>query len=156
MSTSRTARRLVATVLASGALLAAAVLPAAADDGHHNRHQQAERSSVALGHIKYNVQGRDQRDLNAEWVEVKNTGRHSVNLRGWTLSDREGNRYRFKNLRLQGHSTVRVHTGFGHDSRRDVYQDRRHEVWDNSDTATLRNDRGRVVDTESWGRRHHR
>jgi hypothetical protein len=30
-------------------------------------------------------------------------------------------------------------------------------VWDNrSDTATLRNDRGRFVDDESWGRdRHH-
>ncbi|WP_405419162.1 hypothetical protein [Streptomyces erythrochromogenes] len=28
------------------------------------------------------------------------------------------------------------------------------DVWDNnSDTATLRDDRGRTVDTETWGRR---
>ncbi|MER5896562.1 lamin tail domain-containing protein, partial [Streptomyces sp. NPDC001876] len=36
------------------------------------------------------------------------------------------------------------------------FQDRRSYVWDNySDTAVLRNDRGRTVDTESWGGRHH-
>ncbi|CAL9329680.1 hypothetical protein SUDANB1_00041 [Streptomyces sp. enrichment culture] len=36
-----------------------------------------------------------------------------------------------------------------------MYQDRRHYVWDNrSDTATLRHDRGRFIDDESWG--HHR
>ncbi|MGW7670533.1 lamin tail domain-containing protein, partial [Streptomyces sp. NPDC054775] len=29
--------------------------------------------------------------------------------------------------------------------------------WDNHiDTATLRNDRGRVIDTASWGYRNHR
>jgi len=47
---------------------------------------------------------------------------------------------------------VRVHTGRGYDTRHDVYQDRRHEVWDERDTATLRNDRGHRVDSVSWGR----
>jgi hypothetical protein len=157
MSASRTANRLVAALLASGALVAAAALPASADDGRHGRNHQAERSAVVLGHIQNDAHGRNDRsgrNLNGEWVEVKNTGRHAVNLRNWTLSDREGNRFRFKNLRLAGHSAVRVHTGFGNDNRRDVYQDRRREVWDNSDTATLRNDRGRVVDTKSWGHRY--
>ncbi|WUN03818.1 lamin tail domain-containing protein [Streptomyces virginiae] len=61
------------------------------------------------------------RHRNSEWVEITNTTRDGINLRGWTLRDRDGNRYR---------------------------------VWDNgSDTATLRDDRGRTVDTESWGRR---
>ncbi|MFD7395768.1 lamin tail domain-containing protein [Streptomyces virginiae] len=54
-------------------------------------------------------------------MEITNTTRDGINLRGWTLRDRDGNRYR---------------------------------VWDNgSDTATLRDDRGRTVDTETWGRR---
>lgn len=83
-----------------------------------------------------------------------NTGRRSVNLRGWTLSDRDGNRYRFNNVWLVGHSKVRVHTGFGRDTRRDVFQDRRNSVWDRRDAATLRNDHRRVVDVKSWsGRR---
>ncbi|MEV6619047.1 hypothetical protein AB0N31_35390 [Streptomyces sp. NPDC051051] len=49
-------------------------------------------------------------------------------------------------------ATVRIHTGLGRDTRTDFYQDRRHYVWNNdSDTATLRNDRDRLIDRESWG-----
>ena len=153
---SRLFTRLAATALASGALIAAAALPAAADHDHHGRPQQ-QRSSVVLGSIQYDSPGRDDRSrwsLNAEWVEVTNTGRRAVDLDGWTLSDRDGHTYRFNHLYLGGRSTVRVHTGSGRDSNHDVYQDRHAYVWNNdSDTATLRNDHGRTIDTESWG--HH-
>ncbi|MFJ5798698.1 lamin tail domain-containing protein [Streptomyces decoyicus] len=60
---------------------------------------------------------------------------------GWPLSDKSGHGYRFGNVRLNGHSQIRVYTGIGHDNRRDVCQDRRAYVWDNADdTATLRNE----------------
>ncbi|MEW2085252.1 lamin tail domain-containing protein, partial [Streptomyces sp. NPDC005283] len=79
-----------------------------------------------------------------------------VDLDGWTLRDSDGNRYRFDDVRLAGRATVRIHTGFGRDTRTDLYQGRRDYVWGNrSDTATLRDARGRVIDTESWGRGHH-
>ncbi|MFD5735797.1 lamin tail domain-containing protein [Streptomyces sioyaensis] len=111
------------------------------------------------GAIQYDSPGRDDRSnrsLNAEWVTVKNTGRLPVNIKGWTLSDKSGHSYRFGTLRLNGHSQIRVHTGIGHDNRRDVYQDRRAYVWDNTgDTATLRNDHRRIVDAQSWGRHGH-
>ncbi|MEJ8661959.1 MULTISPECIES: lamin tail domain-containing protein [Streptomyces] len=113
------------------------------------------RSSVGISQVQHNSPGRDfrsNRSLNAEWVEVTNNGRRAVNLDGWTLTDRDGNRYRFDDVRLAGRSSVRVHTGQGRDTRRDVYQDRRRQIWDSRDTATLRDARGRVVDTESWGR----
>ncbi|MFG2987002.1 lamin tail domain-containing protein [Streptomyces sp. NPDC048258] len=89
---------------------------------------------------------------------MENTGRHSVDLRGFTLTDKQGNRYRFRDFRLDGRSSVKVHTGHGRDTRRDVYQDRRHQIWDERDTATLRDNRGNIIDTQSWGRRghHHR
>ncbi|MGW7366544.1 lamin tail domain-containing protein [Streptomyces sp. NPDC054841] len=156
MSASRNARRLVATVLASGVLVGVAALPASAadTDDRHGRHE-SRRSAVAIGQVQHNSPGRENRSnrsLNAEWVEVTNAGRHAVNLNGWTLSDSDGNRYRFNHLRLPARSSVRVHTGFGRDTHRDVYQDRREQIWDRHDTATLRNDRGRTVDTESWGR----
>ncbi|MER5897292.1 lamin tail domain-containing protein, partial [Streptomyces sp. NPDC001876] len=96
------------------------------------------------------------RSLNAEWVEITNQSRRAVNLDGWTLRNEDGKRYRFDDVRLAGRATVRVHTGIGRDTRTDLFQDRRSYVWDNySDTAVLRNDRGRTVDTESWGGRHH-
>ncbi|NED86984.1 lamin tail domain-containing protein [Streptomyces sp. SID11233] len=159
---SRSARRITATVLASGALLAAAALPAAADGhghgrGHDHGHSKpAPRSAVVLGKIQYDSPGRDNgsnRSLNGEWVTVTNTGRGSVNLRGWTLSDESHRTYRF-DLRLAGRSSVRVHTGVGRDNRHDVYQDLRRYVWDNSDTATLKDARGHKVDSKSWGRHH--
>lgn len=87
-------------------------------------------------------------------MEITNNSRHSVDLDGWTLRDEDGHRYNSDDYRLRGRSTVRLHTGVGHDTRSDVYQDRRHYVWDNrSDTATLRHDLGRYVDSDSWGRR---
>ncbi|MEV0024508.1 lamin tail domain-containing protein [Streptomyces atroolivaceus] len=151
---SRSARRITATALASGALLAAAALPATADGRDRGHNRPAQRSAVVLGEIQHDSPGRDNgsnRSLNAEWVTVTNTSRHSVNLRGWTLSDESRRTYRF-DLRLPGRSSVRVHTGVGRDTRHDVYQDRRNYVWDSRDTATLRDNRGHKVDSESWGR----
>lgn len=154
---SRNAQRLTATFLASGALMAAAALPATAADHDHGRHLPY-RTAVSIGAVQYDSPGpenRSIRSLNSEWVTVTNNSRSGVNLDGWTLSNSGHRSYRFHGLRLRGHESVRVHTGNGRDTNRDVYQDRRDYFWNNySDTATLRNDRGRTVDTESWGRHH--
>ncbi|MFG2095656.1 lamin tail domain-containing protein [Streptomyces sp. NPDC048612] len=149
----RNASRVALAVLGSAALAATAALPASAD-GHHRHTPQHSRYAVALGPVQYESPGRDDRSnrsLNAEWVTVRNNGRMPVSLRGWTLSDRSGHTYRFGNVRLAGHSQVRVHTGRGYDNRWDVYQNRRDYVWDSRDTATLRNDHHRVVDQVRWG-----
>uniref|UniRef100_UPI003F498CCA lamin tail domain-containing protein n=1 Tax=Streptomyces sp. CA-141956 TaxID=3240051 RepID=UPI003F498CCA len=114
---------------------------------------------MEISKVQADSPGRDNRSnrsLNAEWIEITNTTRHPVSLDGWTLKDEDGHRYRFNHVRLDGRSTIRIHTGEGRDTRTDLYQDRRDYIWDNhSDTATLRDDRGRVIDTESWGGRHH-
>ncbi|WP_405786996.1 lamin tail domain-containing protein [Streptomyces sp. NBC_00029] len=152
MSASLATRRTVTLIVAAGALIGAAALPAVAH-GSDLRAPRGPHSSIVIGDVQHDSRGRDNRAVNREWVEVKNTGRQAVNLRGFTLTDRQGNRYRFAGLRLDGRSSVKVHTGQGRDTRRDVYQDRRHQIWDERDTATLRDDRGRVIDTETWGRR---
>ncbi|WP_030723839.1 lamin tail domain-containing protein [Streptomyces sp. NRRL F-2580] len=153
-SASSSARRIAATVLAAGAIVSAAALPAAAHDGdrHHQRHPRVEISRVQADSPGHD--DRSNRSLNAEWVEITNTTRDAINLRGWTLRNSDGNRYRFDNVRIGGRATIRIHTGNGRDTRTDLFQDRRNYVWDNhGDTATLRDDRGRTVDTETWGRR---
>ncbi|MCT4351760.1 lamin tail domain-containing protein [Streptomyces sp. Je 1-79] len=155
MSASSTARRIAATVLAAGAIVSAAALPAAAHDDDRRR-----QSRVEISRVQADSPGRDNRSnrsLNAEWVEITNNSRHAVRLDGWSLRDSDGNRYRFDDVRLAGRSTIRIHTGEGRDTRTDLFQDRRNYVWDNhSDKAVLRDDRGRTVDTKSWGHRHHR
>ncbi|MFE5766138.1 lamin tail domain-containing protein [Streptomyces sp. NPDC056492] len=151
-SASSSVRRIAATVLAAGAVVGAAALPAAAQDGHHQQHPRVE-----ISRVQADSPGRDDhsnRSLNNEWVEITNTTRDAINLRGWTLRDADGNRYRFDNVRLGGRATIRIHTGSGRDTRTDVFQNSREYIWgNNGDTATLRDDRGRTVDTETWGRR---
>ncbi|GGQ97865.1 lamin tail domain-containing protein [Streptomyces asoensis] len=157
MTSSVTARRLAAAALAAGALVSVAALPATAAD-----HARPARAKVEISAVQYDSPGRDDRSnrsLNKEWVELTNTTRNAVNLDGWTLEDESGKTYTFGDYRLAGRATVRIHTGVGRDTRTDLYQDRRAYVWNNDrDTATLRNDRGRFIDDESWGHRrggHH-
>ncbi len=149
----RFAPRLAAAAAVSAALATAVAGPASATG---RQLPVPHRSPVVLGAVQADSPGRDDgsnRPLNAEWVTVRNTGRHAVNLIGWTLTSRRTHAtYRF-HLRLGGYQQVRVHTGRGHDTMRDVYQNRRTYAWDNHrDTATLRNDHRLVVDTKHWGR----
>ena len=138
--------------------MAAAAIPASAAD--HGRPHPQPRSHVVLGAIQYDSPGRENRtnaSLNNEWVTVVNTGRSGVNLTGWTLTNDARQTYRFTHLWLAGHSSVRVHTGIGHDTAANVYQDRRHYVWGNDhDTATLRDNHRHIADSKSWGHRRHR
>ncbi|MER6330238.1 lamin tail domain-containing protein [Streptomyces sp. NPDC001034] len=78
--------------------------------------------------------------------------RRAVNLNGWTLSDAAGHTFTFRHYSLGARATVRVHTGAGRDPWSELFQDRRSQVWGNSDTARLRDDRGRLVDQVSWNR----
>ncbi|KOG86695.1 lamin tail domain-containing protein [Streptomyces varsoviensis] len=153
----RFAPRLATVALGSAAMAAALALPASAT-GHPAPGKH--RSPVVLGAVQADSPGHDDRSnrsLNAEWVTVKNTGNQPVNLKGWTLtSDRTHKVYHFRNLTLGGHKSVKVHTGRGHDTARDVFQNSRDYAWDNHrDTATLRNAHHRTVDTKHWGHPHH-
>lgn len=157
MSASRTTRRVLATAVATVAVLGSAALPAAAaTQGHgHGHGTTGKHSTVMISKVQYDSPGvddRSNRSLNGEWVEVKNTGKKTVDLRGYTLTDKQGNRYRFRSLKLDGHASVKVHTGKGKDSLHDVYQGRTDHVWDQRDSATLRNDQGRILDSNSWGK----
>ncbi|WP_225827128.1 lamin tail domain-containing protein [Streptomyces naphthomycinicus] len=154
MSVSSSARRLTAAAAVAAAVVGAVALPASAADHHSRPHHPA----VVISDVQYDSPGRDDRSnrsLNAEWVDITNNTRRAVNLDDWTLEDEDGHTYTFDHYRLAGRATVRVHTGHGRDTRTDVYQDRRAYVWNNdSDTATLRNDRDRFIDQASWGHRH--
>ncbi len=159
VSVSWTARRLTAAAAAAGALIGTAALPAsAADHAPHAHPRHTHRQGVMISGV--HLENRDRahhfaRALNTEWVEITNNSRRDVNLAGWTLADEHGHTYTFRHYRLDGGATVRVHTGYGHDTRRDLYQDRRVSVWDRHDTATLRNDHHRFVDSVSWGGDRH-
>ncbi|MER6083288.1 lamin tail domain-containing protein [Streptomyces sp. NPDC001833] len=157
VSVSAAARRLGSAAAVAAALVGVTALPAAATAA---RPAMPQRDAVVISAVQHDLQGRavfSGRALNREWVDVTNTSRREVNLSGWSLSDAEGHSYTFRHYRLAGGATVRVHTGEGRDTRTDLYQDRRSSVWNReADTATLRNDRGRYVDSASWSLHHRR
>ncbi|MFF8478659.1 lamin tail domain-containing protein [Streptomyces sp. NPDC015414] len=146
---------MTAIAAVAAATVGAVALPAVAAD-HHNPGRA--RAAVYISSVRYDSPGRDDRSnrsLNQEWVDITNSTRLAVNLNGWTLRDEDGHTYTFRHVRLEGRAIARVYPGVGHDTRRLLFPDRRAYVWNNdSDTATLRNDRGRFVDNASCGRHH--
>ncbi|MFD8302075.1 lamin tail domain-containing protein [Streptomyces sp. NPDC059690] len=153
MSVSASVRRLTAAAAVAAAVVGSAALPAAAADHRPGFGYHDSVFISAVHHASPWRDGRSNRSLNAEWADITNDSRRAVNLDHWTLSDRQGHTYTFHHVLLQGRATVRVHTGLGRDTGSDVYQDRRDYVWDrSSDTATLRDERGRLVDETTWGR----
>lgn len=111
-------------------------------------------SPVVITEIFYNSPGSDHgsnQSLNAEWVKLRNRTGHPVSLDGWTLRDTAHHVYEFTGYSLRAHGTVRIHTGSGSDTQRNLFQDRGRYVWNNDgDTATLRGPAGNVRDRCSY------
>ncbi|MDT0439923.1 MULTISPECIES: lamin tail domain-containing protein [Streptomyces] len=109
---------------------------------------------VVIHHVWFDSPGpddRSNRSLNAEWVQIRNTGRSAVALKGWVLKDASNHRYTFKDVRIGAGKYMKIRTGKGTDTASDKFQNRRAYVWNNtSDTATLTRAGGSKVDSCSW------
>lgn len=137
-----------AVVLATG-VATALLLPA----------QAQAAGSVHLYKIYYNSPGSDHgsnTSLNAEYAQIRNSTTKSVSLKGWTLTDTSHHTYTFGTYTLPAGKTVTVHTGKGHNTAYNRYQNRSWYVWNNtSDKATLRKSTGSTVDTCSYDSSYH-
>jgi hypothetical protein len=127
------------TAAASAAVAAAlvaltAVTPAAA--------APAARRPIVISGIYYNSPGSDRggnASLNHEWVQLHNTTGHGISLTGWTLRDAAHHVYHFGRYRLRAHGFVKVHTGHGRNTSRNLYWRHSWYIWNNTgDTATLK------------------
>ncbi|TDD32565.1 lamin tail domain-containing protein [Nonomuraea terrae] len=96
--------------------------------------------------------------LNGEYVQIKNTGKKAVSLKGWTVRDqtsRSDHVYRFGTFTLKAGKTVTVRTGKGENTASNRYWGRSGGtlayIWNqNADTAYLRNASGKPVDSCSY------
>ncbi|WP_221321935.1 lamin tail domain-containing protein [Actinoplanes sp. L3-i22] len=127
--------------VAGGVLVAAAPAPAATP---------ALRFLAA----QYDSPGTDTRSnasLNAEWIQLVNTGSTAVSLTGWRIVD-TSRTYTFGAVTIAGRGgTVTLHTGKGTDTATVRYWNSGNYVWNNTgDTATLRTAAGQVHDTCTW------
>ena len=80
-----------------------------------------------------------------EMVIITNRGQ-SVNLEGWTLSDRHDNVYTFPGILLwSNNASVRVHTGSGENTATDLYWKLNKAIWEPGDEATLADKDGKII-----------
>lgn len=109
---------------------------------------------VVIHHVWFDSPGPDNRSnasLNGEWVQLKNTSRTAVSLKGWILKDASNHRYTFKNIKIGAGKYLKIKTGKGSDTTSTAFQNRSAYVWNNtSDTATLTRASGAKVDSCSW------
>ena len=114
----------------------------------------AAKKSVQIITVQYDSPGTDRgssKSLNDEWVLIKNTGKKSRKITGFTLSDKASHVYTFKKRTLKPGQTIRVHTGNGDDTKSNKFWDKDWYVWNNDgDTATLRTAKGTKVDSCTW------
>lgn len=97
----------------------------------------------------YNVDatGDDSKNLDGEWVELKNTSGGPLDLTGWTLSDSDSNTYTFpEGFTLPASESVTVHSGSGSDTTNHLYWGASQPVWQNGgDRIVVRNQQGQTV-----------
>lgn len=112
-------------------------------------------SAVRFSGAQYNSPGSDtgtNASLNAEWIRVTNHGSKARSLTGWVIRDAAGHVYRFPRFRLRPGSSVRLHTGKGRNTRRNLYWRSSWYIWNNTgDKATLKNRPGTRIDVCRWG-----
>ncbi|HEY0541303.1 MAG TPA: lamin tail domain-containing protein [Actinoallomurus sp.] len=138
-----TTRNILACLAGAAALTALAAEPAG-----------AASSSVRLYKVVYNPSGTDTHansQLNREYVVLKNGGKQTVKLAGWTVRDTKRHVYTFTTFSLKPGKYVYIHTGRGTDTSTNVYQGRGWYVWNNTaDKVSLRTAAGTTVDTCQW------
>ena len=85
-------------------------------------------------------------DITAEAIRLQNIG-GNINISDWTLSDADGNSYRFRDVLLFPQTGVVIYTRSGTSTANARFWGREESVWSAGETLTLADPQGRVVQT---------
>ena len=87
-----------------------------------------------------------------EYVTIRNQTGKFIPMEGWTLRDENQNTFTFPRYTLTSWATVKVWTKAGIIDPENLYWGRLEPVWnDHGDCAYLRDDEGKLVDSECYG-----
>ncbi len=82
--------------------------------------------------------GNDEANLDQEWVEITNLTTSPVDLDQWTIADETtSNRFMIGSVALGPSQSIRIHTGPGSASDRDLYLNQDYPVWSNRGETVL-------------------
>lgn len=85
-------------------------------------------------------------NVNTEAVEIRNQG-SVINLQGWTLTNEQGDSFRFPEFRMQQGSVVRVFSRQGPETPAALFWGRETSAWTEGETVTLSDSTGQVQAT---------
>lgn len=112
---------------------------------------QPANYSVTISAVQFDAPGDDRKNLNGEWVQIKNSGRSNVNMTGWIL-DSSGERvYTFPRFILASGASVKVFSGMGSDGSSKLYMRRGSPVWSNKGDTSALNDAGGYIVSQRSG-----
>lgn len=111
----------------------------------------ARAAEVTISQVRFDADGDDARNLNDEWIELRNTGSSAVDLSGWGVRD-ESASHRFvlpDGFVLGSGARVRIHSGCGAAKALALYWcTSGSAIWNNDgDTAFLTDPSGNIVDS---------
>ncbi len=95
--------------------------------------------------------GAPRENMNQEYVKITNSGKTSVNLKGWEIQDYGAKHtYIFSSRTLGAKSSLTLKSGYGKDSGSTLYWNKNLFIWNNDgDTAYLYNAQGKLVSSKS-------
>jgi len=106
---------------------------------------------ISISSFRYNAKGKDNENLNDEYVVLKNDCDFFIDMTGWAVKDRTANTYIFPKFGLATKKEVKICSGAGTDTETELYWNNKFPVWDNSgDTLYLRDAKGNLALTRSY------
>lgn len=108
---------------------------------------------ISISNFHYNAKGKDNENLNDEYVVLKNTCDFTLDMKGWVVKDRTSNAYVFPSFELGHQEEVTLHSGSGTNTGSDFFWKRKYSVWSNNgDTLYLRDGEGNLVLVKSYSK----
>jgi len=104
------------------------------------------KGPIRVTKFHYDATGNDWRNLNSEYVVLKNNLRGPIGMKGWKIKDAAGNKYIFPKFKLKWGASVIIHTGRGRNTSSNLYMRRSVPIWGNThDTLYLYTSDGKPV-----------
>jgi hypothetical protein len=109
---------------------------------------------IVVSAARVDPPGPDRRALDQEWIQLANRGYRAIGMTGWSLRD-AGRRNVFlfpHGFMFEKNATVKVRTGIGPNTQKDLFWGLTREVWNNArDTVRLFDAQGEMVTEQQVG-----
>lgn len=110
---------------------------------------------IVIELFHYDAKGDDCKNLNDEYVVLKNVCNFDCNLTKWIIKDKANNAFIFPNFILKTKNNVTIYTGCNKNSETELYWCNSgykcNAIWDNDgDTFYLYDNEGKIVITYSY------